>query len=242
MEERKKMKNNIIKFISLLISTLVVFSFFVMGIVFQFLPKKDKTTWLYRYVQKVINDPSYDNQYIGEVIVKENIDKIEKVISAFDPNNIRSETSLQSISNIDDSVIWNDKEDIDKPILIDNELSINKSIITNLSFVDPGNKKLTINNSIIIGISIENLHQIEQETIDVDINNSFVYLQSDYLYDFPIEQRPIFKGKVNNSLIGNRLTYAKGVKPYYFNGLNRGDEIKRLSDLVSKDSYYDYYI
>lgn len=235
------MKNNIIKFTLLLISTLIVFLFFIMGIVFEFLPKKDKTTWLYRYVQKVINDPSCDNQYIGEVIVKENIDKIEKVISAFDPKNIRSETSLQSISNIDDSVIWNDKG-INKSIIIDNELAINKSIITNLSFIDPGDKKLTINNSIIIGVSPDNLCQEVQETINVDINNSFVYLQSNYLYDPLPEKRPIFKGEINNSLIGNRITYAEGVEPYYFNGLNRGDEIKRLSDLVSKNSYYDYYI
>jgi len=233
------MKNSIIKFTLLLISTIVVFTLFVCGIVFFFVDRnKPKTSWLYKYVTEIINDEDYDDQYIGEVIVKDNIKKLKDIVSTFKPEDIRNETSLQSIDKIDNSVIWN-KGGIDNPILIDNKLTINKSIITNLTFANIGNKELNINNSIIVGVSIENLHQLEKENVNVNINNSFVYLQANYLYDYPKEQIPTFSGNINNSLIGNRINYASEVEPYYFNNLSRGDLLKVLSNLNINDSYYD---
>jgi len=229
--------NNIkLRFLGLLLSTLLVFSLFIFGIIYYFVPNKTKNlTTLTDYVEYVIDHKEYNNEFIGQFIINNKLDYYKKEFNKLKEENTSSLKDKELITN---EYIHNGS-DIDNYIEIGNNLVINHSIITNIQFAYPEQEKTLIIKDSIIGLNVSDIQTIKESHLNLSIDNSFIYLQANNLEDKG-GCLPLVSGYINNSLIGDRINYKKNTKHFYFTGKHRGELIKTDNiNLVCTSSYYD---
>ena len=230
--------NNIkLRLLGLIMSTILVFSLFVFGIVYYFVPRSSNKQLesLTDYVTYLNKHNEHDNEFIGKYIINNKLDYYKKEFNKLEEINTNS---LREVTSVTNKYIHNGPN-IDDSIYIGNNLLIQNSLITNITFTHPDeDRTLTINNSI-VGINVENLQATKGSNISININNSFIYLQATHLIKNS-GYWPHIYGYINNSLIGNRIEYEEQQEPFYFVGKNRGELIKSSDpNLIVLSSYYD---